>query len=267
MAHALAEFTERVLLPFVPEHGLAKYQAKRHFISQRLKRGTSAPRARKMDVRPGREVAAPLPAVVPLHPVPQRVPAKGTIIQHDLAREHRIGMRRARKTEPSLAAQLRAKGRSVSQIPADSLPANLDAPAAFVLASPVLANPQAKRTRTTLAQSRVVRTHALQIRAVQISVVRTKTLGWKSLDPRLRFSLFRKPRRPDLHRLPLRIVRAPAPPRIHQQIPEQPSPAPIAQSHPQKPNPITPPHQDLGEQPVQRLHTPARITPVRPAQT
>src|SRR5260370_30351213 len=106
-----------------------------------------------MDVRPGPEVAVPVSAVVPLHPVPQRLPAKGTIIQYDLAREHRIGMRRARKTDPTLAAEFRAKGRSVSQIPADSLPANLDAPAAFVLTNPVLANPQEKGTRPTLAKA------------------------------------------------------------------------------------------------------------------
>src|SRR5260370_12695209 len=229
MAHALAEFTERVLLPVVPEHGRANCQAKRDLIGQRLKRGTSAPRARKMDMRPGPEVAVPVSAVVPLHPVPQKLPAKGTIIQYDLARENRIGMRRARKTDPTLAAEFRAKRRSVSQIPADSLPANLDAPAAFVLANPVLANPHEKGTRPTLAQTRAVRTRGVSTRLVQTHVIRTKTLKRQSLYPRLRLSLSRKPRCPHLHRLSLRIARAPAPPRIHLQIPVPSRPAPIAQ--------------------------------------
>src|SRR5260370_32068168 len=134
-----------------------------------------------MDVRPGPEVAVPVSAVVPLHPVHQRLPAKGTIIQYDLAREHRIGMRRARKTDPTLAAQLRAKRRSVSQIPRDSLPGNLDTPAAFVLTNPVLANPQEKGTRTTLAQTRAVRTRDISTRLVQTHAIRTKTLKRQSL--------------------------------------------------------------------------------------
>jgi len=53
-------------------------------------------------------------------------------------------MRRARKTDPTLAAELRAKRRLVSQIPADSLVANSNAPAALVLTNPVLANLQKK---------------------------------------------------------------------------------------------------------------------------
>src|SRR6266851_2751808 len=136
-------------------------------------------------------------------------------------------MRRARKTDPTLTAEFRAKRGSVSQIPADSLAGNFDPPAAFVLTNPVLANRQEKRTCTAPAQTRAAR---------------TKTLQRKSLDQRLRSPLSRKPRCPDLQGLPLRIARASAPARIHQQISEPPSPAPIAQSEPQKPNLVSPSH-------------------------
>src|SRR5712664_2546801 len=69
IAHALAEFAKAVLRLVVPEHSLAKYHAKGHLIGQRLKGGTSAPRARKMDMRPGPEMTVPVSAVVPLHPI------------------------------------------------------------------------------------------------------------------------------------------------------------------------------------------------------
>src|SRR5260370_29495537 len=149
-------------------------------------------------------------------------------------------MGRARKTDPALAAELRAKRRSVSQIPRDSLPGCIDAPVAFVLTNTVVAKREEEGTRAALAQTRIaqsrvvrtraVRTHVARTRAVQILALRTKSLKWESLNPRLRLSLTRKPRRPHLRRLPLWIARAPAPPPIHQQIPEPPRPTPIVQS-------------------------------------
>src|SRR5712692_1370517 len=186
-------------------------------------------------------------------------------------------MRRARKTDPTLAAEFRAKRRSVSQIPTNSLAAKLHASAAFVLTNPVLANLQEERNCPTVAQSRAVRirvprtrvakTHVLRTGVIQNRPVRSKAFDRKSLNPSLRLPFPRKPPRPNLHRLPLRIARAPAPPRIHQQIPEPPSPAPIAQPHPQKPNLIPPPHREQTEPLVKRLHTSGRITPVRLVQT
>src|SRR5216684_5288606 len=106
-------------------------------------------------------------------------------------------MRRARKPNPTLAAEFHPKSRSVSQVPRNSLPANLDAPAASVLTNPILANFQKERTRPSLAQPRTDR---------------AKTLNRKSLDPSLRLPLSRKPRRPNLHRQPLQIPRARTPP-------------------------------------------------------
>src|SRR4029077_28466 len=164
----------------------------------------------------------------------------------------------------TLAAQFRAKSRTVSQIPANSLPLNFKAPPAFVLPDSVPRNLQKKRTRTTPAQSCVpqsclVRSRALQIRTVQLFTARTKFLNRKSLYPSLRPPLPRKPSRPHLHSLPQRIAGASASPQIHQQIPEPPSPAPIAQSKPQKPNLIPPPHRQLTEPLVERLHMSGRI--------
>src|SRR6266849_8444328 len=166
-------------------------------------------------------------------------------------------MRRARKTDPALAAKFRAKRRSVSQVPRNSPAANLHAPTAFVLTNPVLANLQEERNCPTVAQSRAVRirvprtrvakTHVLRTVMIQNRAVRSKAFDWKSLNPSLRLPFPRKPRRPNLHRLPLRIARAPAPPRIHQQIPEPPRSAPIPQPHPQKPNLIPSPHRQAGK--------------------
>src|SRR5258708_7814160 len=181
-------------------------------------------------------------------------------------------MGRARKTDPALAAEFRAKTRSVPQIPGDSLPANLDAPAASVLANAVLANREEEGTRAALAQtrqaqSRIVRTRVARTGDVEMFVLRTKSLKWESLNPRLRLSLTRKPCRPHLHRPPLWIPRAPAPARIHQQITEPPRPAAAAQSQPQKPHLIPPPHRQRGKPLVKRPHSRERIAPVRIAQT
>jgi len=197
-------------------------------------------------VRPAPEIPVPVPTVMPLYPMSQGLTAKHAIIQRDFAREDRIRMWRPRKSNPTLAAQLHAKGRPISQIPTNSLPRNLNTSSAFVLTNPVLLNLQEKGTSTMLAQSPTV--HA-------------KTLDWESLYPSLRFPRSRKPSRPHLHSLPQRIARTPASPRIHQQIPEPPSSAPIAQSHPQKPNLIPPPHRNRAEPFVKRLHTSRRITP------
>src|SRR6266481_2193759 len=155
-------------------------------------------------------------------------------------------MRRPRESNPALAAQLRSKNRPVSQIPGNSPPANFHTPPTFVLANPILTYLQKKRIGSALAHS---------------STVRTKTLNGKSLDPGLGLPLPRKPCRPNLHGLPLRMRRAPALPRIHQQIPKPPSSTPIPQTYPQKPNLIPPPHRKRGEPLIERLHVSGRITP------
>src|SRR5216684_4928755 len=85
IALSLAEFSKGVHLPIVPQHGLAKYQAKRHFINQRLEGCTLAPRVREMDMRPGPEISVPVSAVVTLHPIPQRLAAKRPVVQRNLA--------------------------------------------------------------------------------------------------------------------------------------------------------------------------------------
>src|SRR5260370_7988309 len=181
-------------------------------------------------------------------------------------------MGRARKTDPALAAELRSKTRSVSQIPSDALPGSIDAPAALDLTNTVVAKREEEGTRAALAQtrqaqSRIVRTRVARTGDVEMFVLRTKSLKWESLNPRLRLSLTRKPCRPHLHRPPLWITRAPAPARIHQQITEPPRPAAVAQSQPQKPHLIPPPHRQRGKPLVKRPHSRERIPPVRLPQT
>src|SRR4029077_1778232 len=182
----------------MPEHCCARRHAKRHLIRQRFKRGPSATRIQKMNVRPRPEIPVPVSTVMALHSKSQRLTAKYATIQHNLARERRIRMRRPRESNPTLAAQFRAKSRTVSQIPANSLPLNFKAPPAFVLPDSVPLNLQKKRTRTTPAQSCVpqsclVRSRALQIRTVQLFTARTKFLNRKSLYPSLRPPVPRKP--------------------------------------------------------------------------
>src|SRR5260370_13201830 len=85
IAHAFAKPAEAVLLFIVPQHRPAKHHANWHLIGQRLKPRAWAPPARKMDLRPRPEVPVPIPSVVPLHPLPQRLPSKGPVIQRNLA--------------------------------------------------------------------------------------------------------------------------------------------------------------------------------------
>src|SRR5882724_9571648 len=220
-----------------------------------------------MNVRPSPEMPVPVSTIVTLHPKAQRLPAKHTIVQRNLPRKNRIRMRSPRKPNPPLTAQLHPKRRSIPQIPRNPLPPNLNPPPAPILPNPVLPNFQEKWTSPALAQTRPSRVRVRRTCIVGNCSVRTKTLNGKSLNPSLRLPFPRKPSRPNLHRLPLCIPRAPASSRIHQQIPEPPSPAPITQPHPQKPNLIPPPHRQLREHLVERLHTSGTITLEAAAQT
>src|SRR5260370_40602182 len=85
IAHAFAKPAEAVLLFIVPQHRPAKHHANWHLIGQRLKRRAWAPRARKMDVRPGPEQPVPVPAVVTLHSIAQTLTTKSPVIQRNLA--------------------------------------------------------------------------------------------------------------------------------------------------------------------------------------
>jgi len=103
-------------------------------------------------VRPAPEIPVPVPQLCPCTHVPG---AHRETRDHSarFAREDRIRMWRPRKSNPTLAAQLHAKGRPISQIPTNSLPRNLNTSSAFVLTNPVLLNLQEKGTSTMLAQS------------------------------------------------------------------------------------------------------------------
>ena len=68
-----------------------------------------------------------------------------------------------------------------------------------------------------------------------------KTIRGKSLDEGLRPTFRRKPRGPDLHRLPTWISGTPASSGIHQQVPEPPRSAAARESHAKKPDLVTAP--------------------------
>src|SRR5882724_8309642 len=225
-----------------------------------------------MNVRPSPEVPVPVSAIVTLHPKAQRLPAKHPINQRNPPRENRIRMRCPRKPNQRLTAQFHPKRRSIPQIPRNALPASINPPLARVFPNPILPNLQEKRTSPTPAQSGAFRASLAQTLFAHARIPRSRVLGSKalnrkSLNPSLRLPLPRKPSRPNLHRLALCIPRAPASSRIHQQISKPPSPAPISHPHPQKPNLIPPPHRQLREHLIQRLHASRRITPRRLART
>jgi len=71
-----------------------------------------------------------------------------------------------------------------------------------------------------------------------------KTIQGKSLNEALRLAFGRKPRGPDLNRLPPWISGAPASSRIHQQVPEPPRSAAARQSYAKKPDFATAPRRD-----------------------
>jgi hypothetical protein len=109
-----------------------------------------------MNVRPSPKMPVPVTAVMTLHPVTERLITECSAIQSNLTGENRIRMRRPRKPNPALAAQLRSKNRPVSQIPGNSLPANFHTPPTFVLANPILTYLQKKRIGSALAHSSTV---------------------------------------------------------------------------------------------------------------
>src|SRR5271157_4394671 len=99
-------------------------------------------------------------------------------------------MRRSRKTDPALGAQRRAKGGAVVQVPGNRMSVNIQrAPAGTVL-DPLIADSEVERGLASGAE--------------------IKTIQGKSLNEGLRLAIGRKPRGPDLNRLPAWISGAPA---------------------------------------------------------
>ncbi len=169
-------------------------------------------------------VAMPVSTIMSLHPKPQRVPDKTPAIESDPPRKARVGMRRSRKTDPALGAQRRAKGGAVVQVPGNRMSVNFQrAPAGTVL-DPLIADSEVEWGLASGAE--------------------IKTIQGKSLNEALRLALRRKPRSPDLNRIPAWISGAPATARIHQQIAEPPRSATARQSHAKKPDFVTAPRRD-----------------------
>ena len=221
----LGHLAKNVLPAFVPQYRSPKYQPQKHFINKRFQGRTRTPRTRKMDMRPSPELAMAVSTVVALHPVCQRLASKSLPIETNLSRKNGVRMRRARKPNPAFAAQLHAKSRLILQIPADPVAVHFQAPAAFILADAILAHLKNQRARAARTQTRV--------------------LDRESLDPRPRFPLARKPRRPNLNRLLSRIACTSVASRIRQQVAEPPRATAICQAEPQEPHFITPPHRQF----------------------
>ncbi len=108
----------------------------------------------------------PVSAVVSLHSGSQRIPPKTPAIEiaaiyvpaaikaiyGDLAGKERVGMRSARKSDPSLVAQCNAKTGTPLQIPRNRVPINLQIPPAGILVDFVVANSEMKWILSSRAQ-------------------------------------------------------------------------------------------------------------------
>ena len=210
------QVSEDVLLSIVPEHSLAKDQAERHVVDQRFQGGRRLAGPWEVRVCPGPEAAMPVSAIVSLHSEAQRVSGETPAIEGDLPEKKRIGVRRARETNPAFVAQRYAKRRTVVQVPGDRVPINLQGSVAGIFSDPIVANSKVKRSLP----------FAAEIQALQR----------KSLNEGLRLRARREPSSPYLSRLRLEISIAAASPRIHQQITEPPCTIAVRQSHPNKPH-------------------------------
>ena len=187
-----------------------------------------------MDVRPSPELAVAISTVVALHPIRQGLALKSLCIESNLTGKNRVRMRRARKSNPALAAQLDAKRGAISQIPADPLAIHFQPPATLIFADSILARLKDQRALPSCAQTQVVKP--------------------KSLNPCLRLSRPREPRCPHLSRLPTRITSTFSASGIHQQIPKPPRPAAVRKPQPQEPNFIPPPHRQFRKGFIERFH-------------
>ncbi len=164
--------------------------------------------------------------VVSLHSESQRISPKTPAIDvaaiyGDLAGKKRVGMRSARKSDPSLVAQCNAKRGTPLQIPRNRVPINFQVPPAGILADFVVAKSEMKWILSSHAE--------------------VKTFKGKSLNEALRFSIPWKPGGPNLDWHPARVTRAAASSRVHQQISEPPGPTAVRQSQTNEPDFVPPP--------------------------
>src|SRR5215470_9418631 len=198
----------------VPQNRLAKDQPERHVVHQRFQRAPLATLSREISVRPRPEATMPIATIVSLHSHPEWIPGPRSLIECDLAGKFGVGVRRARKADPSLAAQCDAKIGAIPQVPRNPVSFRLKRSAAKVLPNFVIGDMKSEWTLSLRAKVQLVQ--------------------WISFNEGLRFSVPGKPRRPHLHGHAPSLLGASRASRIHEQITEPPRPT-IRQSHPQEP--------------------------------
>src|ERR1039458_3759419 len=133
-----------------------------------------------MRMRPSPEVAMAITTVVSLHSEAQGITFKDPVIQHDLAGNKRIGMRRSRESNPTLVAHRDAKCRTVADVPGKRVPVNLQPSPAGVLVNFIDADSE--------------------VEWILPSGAEVQAFQRKPLDETLRFSISRKPGGPYLQR-------------------------------------------------------------------
>jgi len=177
-------------------------------------------------MRPSPEATMPVATIVSLKPEPQRFPCKTPVIESDLARKTRAGMRRPRKTDPALIAQRCSKGRAVMQVPGNRMSVNIQRALAGAFVDRILSD--------------------AEVEGISAPCAEIKSIESKSLNEGYWLAVCGKPRGPDLHRLPAGISRAAGAPGIHQQVAEPPRSAAARESHAKKPDFVSSPRREGG---------------------
>lgn len=210
-----------MLVAVVPKHNSSEEKAHWHLIDQRFKGAGAAAGTREVCVCPGPEITMAVAAVVTLHAKAQRRAFKMSAVEVNATRKNGVGVRRARKADPSFTAQGDWDRRGATQIPGDRATVHLQLSTTGVLIDRVFCDREVKRISILFAEA--------------------KPFKREPLNETLRLCSNRKPRRPHLHRHSQRVACATAATRIHQEVPEPPSSTSISETKSQKPDLVSAP--------------------------
>jgi len=219
-----AESIEEVGLAFVPEYGPAKDKAQRQVVHQGFERAWGCRGAVEVRMRPGPEAAMPVAAIVALQAKSQWLPFEPRAVESDVSGKRCVGMGRARKPNPALAAQRDPKRGGVAEVPFDLVSIDPQPTTAGILIDGVVRDGKLKG-RSTLGTE-------------------LKSAERETLDEAFRFCVSRKPCCPDLDRHTQGVASATVSARIQQQIAEPPGAAAVGKAKAEEPNLVSAPNRE-----------------------
>ena len=220
----IVESAEEVRLAFVPEHGAAKDKTQRQVVAQRFERAWRCGRPVKIRMRPSPEATMPVAAIVALQAKSQWLPFEPRAVESDVSGKRCVGMGRARKPNPALAAQRDPKRGGVAEVPFDLVSIDPQPTTAGILIDGVVRDGKLKG-RSTLGTE-------------------LKSAERETLDEAFRFCVSRKPCCPDLDRHTQGVASATVSARIQQQIAEPPGAAAVGKAKAEEPNLVSAPNRE-----------------------